>query len=436
MIMKRDGFKEKIESKQAKVAVIGLGYVGLPLAVAIAQAGFKVFGIDPDDTKRKFLNDGKSYIPDVDKKILRRLAKAELLKASKNFKIIKDCEIVIICVPTPLTAMHEPDLSYIREASLAISENLKKQHLVILESTTYPGTTEEVVLPILEESGLKVGRDFYLVFSPERIDPGNKKYTIKNTPKVIGGITSQCTRRAALFYSKFVEKVVPVSSTKVAEMTKLLENIFRCVNIALVNELMLLCDRMGLSIWEVVEAASTKPFGFMKFTPGPGLGGHCIPIDPFYLSWKARQYDFHTEFIELAGKINEYIPYYVVAKVADALNTHKKSINGSKILIIGVAYKKDIGDTRESPALKVIELLLDRKARISYVDPYVEQIRVGQENFSSQTLNEEILKASDCVVIITDHTTVDYPLIVEQASLIVDTRNVLKKFRHAKIFHI
>jgi UDP-N-acetyl-D-glucosamine dehydrogenase len=434
--MKRDNLREKIESKQAKVAIIGLGYVGLPLAVTVAQAGFKVFGIDPDDAKRKFLNNGKSYIPDVDKKILRRVVKAGLLKASKNFEIIKDCKVVIICVPTPLTATHEPDLSYIRETSLAISKNLKKQHLIILESTTYPGTTEEVVLPILEESGLKVGRDFYLVFSPERVDPGNKKYTIKNTPKVIGGITPQCTQHAILFYSKFVEKVVPVSSTRVAEMTKLLENIFRCVNIALVNELMLLCDRMGLNIWEVIEAASTKPFGFMKFTPGPGLGGHCIPIDPFYLSWKARQYDFYTEFIELAGKINEYIPYYVVAKVADALNTHKKSINGSKILIIGVAYKKDIGDTRESPALKVIELLLDRKAKISYVDPHVEQIRVNQESLRSQRLNEEILKTSDCVVIITDHTTIDYSLIVEQAPLIVDTRNVLKNFRHAKIFQI
>jgi UDP-N-acetyl-D-glucosamine dehydrogenase len=434
--MKRDGLREKIESKEAKVAIIGLGYVGLPLAVTVAQAGFKVLGIDPDDAKRKFLNNGKSYIPDVDKKILKRLVKAGLLKASKNFEVIKDCKVVIICVPTPLTPMHEPDLSHIRETSLAISKNLKKQHLIILESTTYPGTTEEVVLPILEESGLKVGHDFYLVFSPERIDPGNKKYTIKNTPKVIGGITPQCTRHATLFYSKFVEKVVPVSSTRVAEMTKLLENIFRCVNIALVNELMLLCDRMGLNIWEVVEAASTKPFGFMKFTPGPGLGGHCIPIDPFYLSWKARQYDFYTEFIELAGKINEYIPYYVVAKVADALNTHKKSINGSKILIIGVAYKKDIGDTRESPALKVIELLLDRKAKISYVDPHVEQIRVNQESIRSQRLNEEILKTSDCVVIITDHTTIDYSLIVEQAPLIVDTRNVLKNFRHAKIFQI
>ncbi|MCL6471237.1 MAG: nucleotide sugar dehydrogenase [Firmicutes bacterium] len=426
----------KITSKTARVGIIGMGYVGLPLAVAIAGVGFKVIGLEIDKGKVSRINTGDSYIPDIESSAIKKMVDAGLLSATTDFSIIRDLDIIVICVPTPLSEMREPDISYVRSAAAEISKCLKAGQLVVLESTTYPGTTEEVVLPILEESGLTVGKDFYLAFSPERVDPGNKTYGIHNTPKVVGGVTADCTELTKLFYSQFVQVVVPVSSTRVAEMTKLLENIFRCVNIALVNELMLLCDRMKINIWEVIDAAASKPFGFMPFTPGPGLGGHCIPIDPFYLSWKARQYDFHTEFIELAGKMNESVPYYVVNKVAEALNSHQKSVNGSKILILGLAYKKDIGDTRESPAIKIISLLDNLGAQIIYHDPYVEEEIIGTKTYKSVALTSELVSESDCVVIVTDHTSVDYTMVVDNAKLVVDTRNKLRNYIRANIVRI
>lgn len=427
---------DKITSKTARIGIIGLGYVGLPLAIAISDAGFSVVGIEVDKEKALKINGGESYIPDVELPAVKKAVDEGRFSATTDFSAIKKLDIISICVPTPLSEMHEPDISYVRSAANEAGKYLKSGQLVILESTTYPGTTEEVVLPILEESGLTVGKDFYLAFSPERVDPGNKTYGIRNTPKVIGGVTQQCTELARSFYSQFVQIVVPVSSTRAAEMTKLLENIFRCVNIALVNELMLLSDRMGINIWEVIEAAASKPFGFMPFTPGPGLGGHCIPIDPFYLSWKARQYDFHTEFIELAGKTNESIPYYVVSKISQALNSHEKSVNGAKILILGLAYKKDIGDTRESPAIKIISLLDGLGARIAIHDPYVDEKVIGTKTYKSATLTPDIVSESDCVVIVTDHTGVDYNMVADNSRLIVDTRNKLKNFVGSHIVRI
>lgn len=417
--------ENKILSKEAKIGIIGLGYVGLPLAVEIADVGFDVIGLDIKKDKVDLINNGKNYIEDIDSEKLKLLSEKGKLKATTDFSTINKLDIIFICVPTPLTQTKEPDLSAIINASEAISKHMRKGQLIILESTTYPGTTEEIVLPILEKSGLKIDKDFYLAFSPERVDPGNKKYTTKTTPKVVGGINENSTKIASLFYEQIIEKIVPVSSTQVAEMTKLLENIFRCVNIALVNELMLLCDRMEINIWEVIQASATKPFGFMSFYPGPGLGGHCIPIDPFYLSWKAREYDFHTEFIELAGKVNENMPYYVVSKISQALNKHKKSINGSKILVLGVAYKKDISDVRESPALKIIELLNKEEADVIYHDPFVDNIEVDGKVYSSAPLTEENLKKADCVIIITDHTNVDYKAVAKTSNCIVDMRNVL-----------
>ncbi|NCO65768.1 MAG: UDP-N-acetyl-D-glucosamine dehydrogenase [Candidatus Aquicultor secundus] len=427
---------DRINEKTARVGIIGMGYVGLPLAITIAEAGLKVTGIDLDKEKVAMINKGESYIPDVDQAAIKELVDTGRFDATADFSALARMDVISICVPTPLNEMHEPDISYVRAAATEIAKFLKQDQLVILESTTYPGTTEEVVLPMLEESGLTVGQGFYLAFSPERVDPGNKTYGIDNTPKVVGGVTEGCTEHARSFYSQFVKMVVPVSSTKAAEMTKLLENIFRCVNIALVNELMLLCDRMDINIWEVIEAAASKPFGFMPFLPGPGLGGHCIPIDPFYLSWKARQYDFHTEFIELAGKTNESIPYYVVSKVGEALNEHEKSIKGSNVLVLGLAYKKDIGDTRESPALKVISLLEKRGAHILYHDPYVDEQIIDTKTYTSVELTPDIVTKSDCVLVVTDHTEVDYNMVADNAKLIVDTRNKLKSLMGSHIVRI
>ncbi len=427
---------EKITSKTARVGIIGLGYVGLPLAIAVSDAGFSVVGIEVDKEKALKINGGESYIPDVEPSAVKKAVDEGRFSATTDFSAIKELDIISICVPTPLSEMHEPNISYVRSAANEAGKYLKSGQLVILESTTYPGTTEEAVLPILEESGLTVGKDFYLAFSPERVDPGNKTYGIHNTPKVVGGITPECTDLARAFYSQFVQLVVPVSSTRVAEMTKLLENIFRSVNIALVNELMLLSDRMGINIWEVIEAAASKPFGFMPFSPGPGLGGHCIPIDPFYLSWKARQYDFHTEFIELAGKTNESIPYYVVSKVSQALNSHKKSINGAKVLVLGLAYKKNVGDTRESPAIKIISLLEKLGAEVATHDPFVDQEIIGTKTYKSVALTPDIISESDCIVIVTDHTNVDYNMVADNAKLIVDTRNKLKNFAGSHIVRI
>jgi UDP-N-acetyl-D-glucosamine dehydrogenase len=417
-------FSELISSKRANVGIIGLGYVGLPLACTIAKAGFKVIGFDRSKEKTEKVNEGLSTINDVSNETLKEFVEEGKLSATQDFSLLQEVDVICICVPTPLSIYKEPDLSYVESAVKEVYKNLNKKKLIILESTTYPGTTREKVLSYLEDRG-KVGEDFFLAYSPERVDPGNKRYTIENTPKIVGGVTPKCTEIATLFYSQFVEKVFPVSSPESAEMTKLLENIFRVVNIALVNELMMLCDRMGINIWEVIEAASTKPFGFMPFYPGPGIGGHCIPIDPFYLSWKAKAYNFPTEFIELAGKINERMPYYVVEKASEYLNEVGKSIKGSNILIIGVAYKKDISDTRESPALKIIEILLERGSNISYHDPYVPEIKVSGRSFTSQSLNRKTLSSSDLVIIITDHSNVDYKLIKEGSSLILDMRNRL-----------
>jgi len=418
--------KKKITNKTAKVSVIGLGYTGLPLAIEIGKAGFSVIGIDIDKEKVDKIDSGNSYIPDVDEEELSKLVSKNKLVATSDYKILKEIDIVSICVPTPLRKTREPDISCIIAATSEVSKYLHRGQLIILESTTFPGTTKDIILPELEKNSLKVGRDFFLSFSPERVDPGNKKYTIRNTPKVLGGITPECTEIAKIFYEQFIEKVVTVGSTQEAEMTKLLENIFRSVNIALANELALMCDRLGIDIWNVIEAATTKPFGFMPFYPGPGLGGHCIPIDPVYLSWKAKTYGFYSKFIEFAEEVNKNMPYYVVRKITDALNTHKKSVNGSKILILGVAYKEDVGDTRESPALDIIEILCRQGAEIIYNDPYVPQIKIGERKWESLSLNESLLLQADCVVITTAHSSYNYKWIVENTKLIVDTRNATK----------
>ena len=414
-------------SNFSKIAVVGLGYVGLPLAVEFAKNGIKVVGIERNPNRVKAVNSGRSYIDDIPDRILSDIVKKGNLKAFSDFKNIEDAQAVVICVPTPLTKNKTPDISYIVSVSKKIAKFLKKGMLVVLESTTYPGTTEEVVLPILAETGLKPGKDFYLAFSPERIDPGNSKYHTGDIPKVVGGINEKSTEIAAKLYELIVPGVFKVSSPKTAEMTKLLENTFRLVNVALVDELALLSEKIGINIWEVIEAAKTKPYGFMPFYPGPGIGGHCIPIDPFYLLWKAKEYDVDISFIELAGKVNDSMPEYIVNKISYALNSRKKSINGSKILILGVAYKKDIADTRESPALKIISHLLKWGADISYYDPFVKEIRVDDRQFlSAKELTPELLKRADCTVILTDHSTVDYDLVLKNSDIIVDTRNAIK----------
>jgi len=419
--------KEKIISKKARVGIIGLGYVGLPEAVAAGIAGFSVTGIDLDRKKVNDINHGRLYIPDVKEEDFKQVVKTEALRATTNFRVIPELDVICIAVPTPFNANKEPDLTAVKEATDQIAKYLRRDQLIILESTTYPGTTREVLLPRLQEKGLKVGRDFYLAFSPERIDPGNKEYTITNTPKIVGGITGRCTEMAKLFYSQFIIKTVPVSSTESAEMTKLLENIFRLVNIALVNELMLLSDRMKINIWEVVEAAKTKPFGFMSFMPGPGVGGHCIPVDPVYLSWKAKEYDFHTRFIELAAEINSNMPYYVVSKILTLLR--KKARKKYTVLVLGAAFKKCVSDVRNSPALKVIELLQNEGIKVVYNDPYVPQISVRGRIIKSLPLKEKLLKSVDCVAIITDHPDYDYNWLARHSRLILDTRNATKEVR-------
>ncbi len=421
--------RDRIASKSARVGVAGLGYVGLPLAVEIAKTGFETMGIDLDEAKVDAINSGVNYIPDLDSELVEKLARLKVLKASSSFDEVENLDIVLICVPTPLNASKEPDISAIVRVVEHLVPRLRKDQLIVLESTSYPGTTEEEVLPRLEKSGLKVGRDFYLAFSPERVDPGNKRFNIRSTPKVVGGVTEKCRDLTKLFYGQIVDEVVAVSSTRVAEMTKLLENIFRCVNIALVNELMILCERMKINIWEVIEAASTKPFGYMPFYPGPGLGGHCIPVDPFYLSWKAREYDFHTEFIELSGKINQGMPYYVVSRITDSLNKDEKSLKGSKVLILGVTYKRDISDLRESPALKVIELLVGEGADVVFHDPFVSEVELGEMTYESNPLDEKLLRGSDCTVIVTDHSDVDYQKVVNYSKRVVDMRNVVSNLR-------
>jgi len=421
----------KIQDKSAKIGVIGLGYVGLPLAVDKAIAGYEVIGLDIQQKRVDMVNQGVNYIGDVVDAELRQVVSDGRLRATTDYDEIKNLDIVTICVPTPLDKNKQPDLTYIRNSAQEVAKRLHAGMLVVLESTTYPGTTEEEVKPILESSGLKCGTDFFLAFSPERVDPGNKFYNVKNTPKVVGGVTPVCTKVAATLYSNVLQSdVFEVSSPKVAELEKLYENTFRNVNIALANELALICDRMGISVWEVIEAASTKPYGFMAFYPGPGLGGHCIPIDPFYLSWKAKEYDYYTKMIETSAVINDAMPEFVVDRVYRTLNRFKKPLNGSTILILGVAYKKDIDDMRESPALKVISLLEKEGSRVIYNDPFIPTFTLAGKVYSSVPVTTELLTSVDLVVITTDHSSYDYDLIVEQAPYVFDTRNATKDVKH------
>ncbi len=406
---------------QRDVAVVGAGYVGLPLAVRLAEAGRTVVCLDPDATKMERLNAGDSYIEDVSSEELARLVSAGQLSGTTDETELRDADAILICVPTPLAEHREPDLGAVRSATAAVARNLRKNHVVILESTTYPGTTREVLQPMLEENGLRAGTDFFLAMSPERIDPGRTDFTVRTTPKLLGGITPACAERAAAVYTGAVDTIVRVSSPEVAELAKLLENIFRTVNIALVNELAMLCDRMGLDIWEVVDAAATKPFGFMRFEPGPGLGGHCLPIDPFYLAWKAREYEFSTEFIELAGKVNENMPLYCVDRIARVLNDASKSVRDANLLVLGVAYKNDVGDMRGSPALPIIELLRERGATLSYHDPHVATM--PELGLDSIALDIAAVRAADCVVIMTGHSDVDYAMVVAEAQNVLDLRN-------------
>ena len=422
--------QQRIMDNKAVVGVIGLGYVGLPLVKAFLKKGFSVTGFDIDRRKVDMLNRGETYIKHITTAELRRYLSMKRFKATTDFAGLADVDAILICVPTPLDEHRNPDLTFVINTAETIAKHLRKCHLVVLESTTYPGTTDEVMLPILERGGLKAGRDFFLAFSPERENPGDPVYRVENTPKVVGGITKNCLLLADMLYSQVVAKTVPLSSTRAAESAKLLENIFRCVNIALVNELKMIFDRMGIDVWEVIEAASTKPFGFMPFYPGPGLGGHCIPIDPFYLTWKAREVDCATRFIELAGEINAAMPYYVINKTLEALAGQGKSIKGSKILVLGIAYKKDIDDQRESPSLKIINLLKQKGAEVDYNDPFVPKTS-GLRGYPGMSLKSvpltaKRLRQADAVIIATDHSTYDYGWITKNANLIVDSRNAVK----------
>jgi UDP-N-acetyl-D-glucosamine dehydrogenase len=426
----------RLEDRSARLAVIGLGYVGLPLAIEFAKAGFEVHGIDIDERRVKELNQGRSYIQDVATADVAEMVEAKRFFATTDFAVLKRCDTVNICVPTPLSKQRDPDVSYIVAAATEVARHLHRGQLVILESTTYPGTTEELVLPMLAESGLKVGRDFYLAFSPERVDPGNPTYTTRNIPKVVGGVTEACTRAAVQLYRQRLDQVVPVSSTQVAEMVKLLENTFRSVNIGLVNELAMMCARLKIDVWEVIRAAATKPFGFMPFYPGPGLGGHCIPIDPFYLSWKARASGFEARFIELAGHVNGHMPEHVVDLVGEALNRQGRSVRGSRVLVLGVAYKADVDDVRESPSLDILEKLRERGARIEYSDPHVPSLQFAGGVMKSVPFTEARVRAFDCVVVATAHRSVDYRALLRWARSVVDTRNALAGVRSPKIIRL
>ncbi len=430
---------ERIQARRARTGVLGLGYVGLPLAVEFARSGFFTTGIDLDGRKVAAVNDGRSYIDDVPTATVAQLRQDGRLEATTDFGALAHLDTVTIAVPTPLRKTKDPDMSYVVSAVEQIGKYLHPGMLVVLESTTYPGTTEELVRPMLEAGGLEVGRDVFLAFSPERVDPGNAIYHTRNVPKVVGGCTPQCTALASALYGAVIDSIVPVGSTRVAEMVKLLENTFRAVNIGLVNELALMCDRLKIDVWEVVEAAATKPFGFMPFFPGPGLGGHCIPIDPFYLSWKARENGFEARFIELAGHVNASMPHFVVEKVVDALNTRCKALNGSSVLVAGIAYKRDIDDIRESPALDVMALLHAKGARLSYADPHVPRLAAGawpgHVGLEAVPLTPASVARFDCVVILTDHRAFDYPMLVRSAPLLVDTRNAIRT-RHAHVFRL
>ncbi|MFZ5825013.1 MAG: nucleotide sugar dehydrogenase [Bacillota bacterium] len=424
--------KERIGLKEALVAVIGAGYVGLPLAVEKAKVGFGVVCVEQNPNRAQMINEGRNYIRDVKDEELAKLVRDRLITATTSFAVLGEADVVIICVPTPLTENKDPDISYIVNVTREIASHLHVGQLISLESTTYPGTTEEVILPMLAPKGLRVGEDYFVSFSPERVDPGNARYTTKNTNKVVGGVTPACLDVATTLYQQTILSVVPVSSPKVAEMTKVFENTYRAVNIALVNELAMLCDRMGIDVWEVVQAASTKPFGIQTFWPGPGVGGHCIPLDPFYLAWKAREYDFSTRFIELAGEINLRMPYFVKDKVVRALGEAGRPLYGSNILVLGVAYKRDIADERESPALKIIQLLQKEGAQVSYHDPFIPEVHPHgwfKEHMTSVPLSDELWQQVDAVVVATDHTNVDYEMVAQKAAIIIDTRNAMKNVR-------
>jgi UDP-N-acetyl-D-glucosamine dehydrogenase len=423
---------EKIENREARIAVIGIGYVGLPLVVEFAKEGYHVTGVDVNAEKVRLISEGHSYIPDVPTEELAGLVDKGLVAATTDFGVLGEVDAISICVPTPLRKTKDPDMSYIIAAADEIVKYCRKGQLIVLESTTYPGTTDELIVPRLVKNGFTLGKDIFICFSPERVDPGNPVYGTRNTPKVIGGATPECVEVATALYSKAINTIIPVSSTAAAEMVKLLENTFRAVNIGLVNEMAIMCDKLDVNVWEVIEAASTKPFGFMTFYPGPGLGGHCIPIDPLYLSWKLKALNYTARFIEMASEINSSMPPYVVTKVMDTLNTVRKSVNGAKILVIGVAYKRDIDDLRESPALDIIHLLRDRGAEVTYHDAFVPTLRHEGLKMESVDLTEEAVSAADCVVIVTDHTTIDYAWLADHARVIVDTRNALKDVKNPK----
>lgn len=427
----------KIETRNATIGVVGLGYVGLPLAVEKAKAGFKVIGFDVQQSRVDLVNNGVNYIGDVVDEELSEITKSGQFIATTDYSRIKDVDAVAICVPTPLDQYQQPDTSYVESSGAEIAKFMHEGMLVVLESTTYPGTTEEVLMPILEKSGLNIGEGYFLAYSPERVDPGNKHYNTKNTPKVVGGITPACTEIASLLYKSVLEgDVHQVSSPAVAEMEKILENTFRHINIALANEMAVLCNRMGIDVWEVIDAAATKPYGFMAFYPGPGLGGHCIPIDPFYLTWKAREYNYHTKLIELAGEINNAMPEFVIERSMKILNTDKKAINGSKIVVLGVAYKKDIDDVRESPALEIMELLTINGADWVAVDPYVKNFKLDGKIYETVELTQDIIESADLVIVTTDHSNTDYEMVARNANSIFDTRNAMKKYKDlAKKYH-
>jgi UDP-N-acetyl-D-glucosamine dehydrogenase len=418
--------KQKLVKKTATIGIVGLGYVGLPLAIAFSQAGFKVLGFDTQSKKVNLINKGQSYIADISSQDLAAAVASKRFLATTAQSRLAEADVICICVPTPLTKAREPDLSYVIEASKSIAKYLRPGQLVILESTTYPGTTREVMLPVLEHSGLKAGRDFNLAYSPERVNPGNKKYGIKNTPKVVGGIDAASTELARLLYDQVADVVIPVSSAEVAEMTKIFENTFRHVNIALVNEIAQLCEKMGISVWEVIDTASSKPFGFMPFYPGPGVGGHCIPLDPNYLASKAREYDFNTRFIELAGEINTRMPHHVISRIMETLDSRGKNLKGAKVLVLGVAYKNDVPDTRESPSLKLVQLLIEKGAKVKYNDPYIPSISLENGTLKSVALTKENLSWADCTVIATAHTCYNTKKIVAASKLVFDCRGVTR----------
>ncbi len=424
--------RRDILERRAIYGIIGLGYVGLPLGVAFAEVGFRVLGFDVDQPRVDSLNAGKSHIPDVTGETVDHLVRAEKISATTEMARLREADVISICVPTPLSKTKDPDISYVVAAAEKVALTLRAGQLIVLESTTYPGTTREVILPILEATGLIAGEDFFLAFSPERVDPGNPFYGIKNTPKVVGGIDPVSTDLAALLYGQAIDAVIPVATPEAAEMVKLLENTFRSVNIALANETALMCDRMGMDVWEVIDAAATKPFGFMPFYPGPGIGGHCIPLDPFYLSWKMKTLNYRARFIELAGEVNAEMPHHIVTKVIEGLNEFEKSAKGSTVLVLGVAYKADIDDYRESPALDIIDVLRQRGAKVIYSDPHVPAIRIGAETIEATELTAELLATADCVVIATSHRAFDFGMVADNARVVVDARNALKNIPPSK----